>query len=267
MIRRWPLLVVLIALTAMMMAPDTITIDLPHRLAPPGSDHWLGTDELGRDVLARLLAGGRVSLAVALSTTLLATLLGSVVGITAGWRGGGWDGVLMRLTDGLMTLPLLPLLIVLAALDPKQWGLPADLAQSQFFAIARLVVVLALTSWTGVARLTRGQTLSLKSRDHVRAAQALGVPPVTLVRRHVLPHLASPLLVAASSALGSIILTESALSFLGLGIRPPTPSWGNMLSGAMDMVWTSPLLALWPGLAIFLCVLAVSRLGDSLSCN
>ena len=263
MMRFWPLYLLLAVLVLPGLMGDTAAIDLAHRLAPPSPDHWLGTDELGRDVLARLLAGGRVSLTVAMLTTLLATALGLAVGLLAGWRGGWWQAILMSLTDGMMALPMLPLLIVLAALDPKQWGISADLAQSPGFAIARLVLVLALTGWSGIARLTHGQTLALKARDHVRAAQALGVPPVTLVLRHIVPHLASPLRVAASSALGSIILTESALSFLGLGIRPPMASWGNMLSGAMDVVWTSPLQAFWPGLAIFLCVLIANRL----SCN
>ena len=243
-------------------APNAI--DLPHRLQAPNAAHWLGTDELGRDVLARLLAGGRISLTVALCTTVLSAATGCAIGLWAGWRGGFWDALLMRLTDGMMALPLLPLLIVLAALDPKRLGLSALWENSEAFAVARLIVILAVVGWTATARLVRVQTQSLKARDHVRAAIALGVSAPRILGRHVLPHLRPALLVAASSSMGSVILTESALSFLGLGVRPPMASWGNMLSGAMDVVWTAPLLTLWPGLAVFLTVLAFSRLGDSL---
>ena len=247
------------------LAADPAAIDLGNRLAAPNMLHWLGTDELGRDVLARLLAGGRISLAVAAATAVLATLIGLTVGLLAGWKGGIWDAALMRLTDGMISLPLLPLLIVLAAVDPAHLGVPDQLAVSEGFAILRLIVIIALVGWTTIARLVRAQTLSLKARDHVRAAIALGVSPMRIVVRHILPHVTSPLLVAATTSMGGIILTESALSFLGLGVRPPVASWGNMLSGAMDLVWSAPLLALWPGLAIFLTVLAVSLLGDGIS--
>ena len=247
------------------VVPDIAPIDLPSRLAPPGGLHVLGTDELGRDLLDRLLAGGRVSLAVALATALLASGIGAAIGLAAGWLGGRWDDALMRLTDGLMALPLLPLLIVLAAIDPTRLGLSADMAVSESVSIVRLILIIALVGWTGTARLVRAQTLSVKARDHVRAAVALGVPPVRIILRHIAPQVASPVLVAGTVSVGSIILMESALSFLGLGIRPPVASWGNMLSGAMDVVWSSPLLALWPGLAIFLTVLSVSILGDGLN--
>ena len=247
------------------LAPDAEGIDLAHRLAAPDQSHWLGTDELGRDVLARLLAGGRISLAVAGITAVLAALLGTAIGLLSGWKGGFWDAALMRLTDGIMALPLLPLLIVLAALDPKRLGVPLQLTQSEGFAIARLIAIIALVGWTTSARLVRAQTLALKARDHVRAAIALGVSPTRIVLRHILPLIRSPLLVAMTTSMGIIILTESALSFLGLGIRPPMASWGNMLSNAMDLVWSAPLLALWPGLAIFMTVFAISLLGDGIN--
>lgn len=244
---------------------DSTAIDLAHRLASPNPHHWLGTDELGRDVLSRLLAGGRISLSVALWTAVLAALLGGFIGLLAGWRGGLWDAALMRLTDGVISLPLLPLLIVLAAVDPIRLGIPAAWAGSEVFAIIRLIVIIALVGWTTVSRLVRAQTLTVKARDHVRAAIALGVSPTRIVLRHILPHVTSPMLVATTMSMGGIILTESALSFLGLGVRPPIASWGNMLSGAMDLVWSAPLLALWPGLAIFLTVLGISLLGDGLN--
>ena len=246
-------------------AQDSTAIDLSHRLLPPGHDHLLGTDELGRDVLSRLLAGGRISLTVALCTAALAALLGTLVGLLAGWRGGLWDALLMRLTDGVISLPLLPLLIVLAAIDPIRLGVSSTLVGSEGFAIMRLIVIIALVGWTTVSRLVRAQTLTVKARDHVRAAVALGVLPHRIVLRHILPHVSSPILVATTMSMGGIILTESALSFLGLGVRPPIASWGNMLSGAMELVWSAPSLALWPGLAIFLTVLAISLLGDGLN--
>jgi len=249
------------------VGPEPAAIDLTQRLSAPGLLHPLGCDELGRDELARLLVGGRVSLAVAVATAVLAAFLGSIAGLAAGWAGGWMDAVLMRLTDGVIALPLLPLLIVLAALDPVRLGVPAQMAASEEFAIARLILIIALVGWTTVARLVRAQTLTIKARDHVRAAVALGVAPARIVIRHVLPYVLSPLLVAATASMSGIILTESALSFLGLGVRPPVASWGNMLSGAMDQVWSAPLLALWPGLAIFLTVLTVSLLGDGLDRN
>ncbi|MDA8231540.1 MAG: ABC transporter permease [Magnetospirillum sp.] len=246
------------------MLPEPDAIDLYARLEPPTLGHLLGTDELGRDVLARLLAGGRISLMVAGATALLAATIGTAVGLTAGYFGGRADAVLMRVTDGVMALPLLPLLVVLAAVDPAKLGLPGDSDASEAVAVGRIVVIIALVGWTTVARLVRGATLSLRARDHVRAAIAMGAGPWRIMVRHILPEVASPMVVAATLSVGNIILLESALSFLGLGVQPPLASWGNMLTGAMDEVWTAPLLALWPGLGIFLAVLAFNLLGEGL---
>ena len=246
-------------------AQDPTVLNLAGRLTTPSPNHWLGTDELGRDVLAQVLAGARVSLSIALATSLVSAIIGTAIGLAAGWLGGSWDQALMRLTDGVMALPLLPLLIVLAAVDPKHFGIDPAVASSESFAILRLIVIIALVGWTSVARLVRAQTMSVKSRDHVRAAIALGASPWRIVRVHILPHVAQPMVVASTSNVASVILMESALSFLGLGVRPPVTSWGNMLSGAMDMVWSAPLLALWPGLAIFAAVLWFSLLGDGLN--
>jgi peptide/nickel transport system permease protein len=224
----------------------------------------LGTDELGRDVLARLLAGGRVSLAVAAATAALAAAIGTAVGLSAGFAGGRLDALLMRLTDAVMALPLLPLLVVLAAIDPAQLGLSAEIQETEAFVIGRMAVIIALVGWTTVARLVRASTMAARARDYVRAAEAMGVPPLRIMLRHVLPNVASPLVVAATLSVGNIILVESALSFLGLGVRAPLASWGNMLTGAMDQVWSAPLLALWPGIAIFLTVLAFNLVGEGL---
>ncbi len=253
-----------LALAAPWIAPSPEALDLMARMAPPSAAHPLGTDELGRDILARLLHGGRVSLAVAGTTALLAALIGTAVGLWAGYHGGRADAILMRLTDGVMALPLLPLLIVLAAVDPAKLGLEPQAANSEAFAIGRIVAIIALVGWTTVARLVRAQTLSVKARDYVRAAVAVGATPGRIMLRHILPNVASPVVVATTLSVGNIILIESALSFLGLGIRPPLASWGNMLTGAMTAIHSAPQLALWPGLAIFLTVLAFNLLGDGL---
>jgi len=252
------------AILAPWLAPDPESLDLAAMLAAPSLAHPLGTDELGRDVASRLLHGGRVSLAVAAATALLAGLTGTALGLLSGYGGGRLDAVLMRLTDGVMALPLLPLLIVLAALDPAKLGLAPDLLHSEAFAVGRIVVIVALVGWTQVARLVRAQTLAVKARDHVRAARAIGAGPVRIMLRHILPHVASPVLVATTLSVGHIILIESALSFLGLGVQPPLASWGNMLTGAIGTIWTSPAAALWPGLAILLTVLACNLAGDGL---
>ncbi|CAA7627986.1 Oligopeptide transport system permease protein AppC [Candidatus Terasakiella magnetica] len=246
------------------LLPDPEAMDLGARFAPLSAEHWLGADELGRDIAARLLQGGRVSLAVAAATALLAALLGTLVGLVAGYYGGLADATLMRLTDGVMALPLLPLLIVLAAADPAKLGIAPETLASESFAVVRLVVIIGCVGWTTVARLVRASTLSVRSRDYVRAAVAVGAGPGRIMLRHVLPNVASPMVVATTLSVGNIILIESALSFLGLGIRPPLASWGNMLTGAMDVVWSAPVLAVWPGAAIFLTVLAFNLLGDGL---
>lgn len=245
--------------------PDAV--DLLARLEPPSAAHPLGTDELGRDMLLRLLQGGRVSLAVGLGGALLAALVGTTVGLAAGCAGGAVDALLMRLTDAVIALPLLPILIVLAAVDPGKLGLglgggggvPAEIA-----GVLRIVVVVALFGWTTTARLVRAAVLSLRGREFVLAARALGAGPWRLLRRHLLPNALTPLIVATSLAIGQAILAESVLSFLGLGVQPPAASWGNMLTGAQELLLEAPRLALWPGLLIFLTVLAFNLLGDAL---
>lgn len=252
------------AVLAPWLLPDPEAMDLTALFAPPSAAHWLGTDELGRDVLARLAHGGRISLAVAAATAVLAAVIGTALGLWAGYHGGLVDAALMRFTDGVMALPLLPLLIVLAAIDPAKLGVPPEAMGGEGFAILRIVLIIGAVGWTTVARLVRAQTLSVKARDYVRAATAIGAGPRRIMRRHILPNVASPIVVATTLSVGNIVLIESALSFLGLGIRPPLASWGNMLTGAMNVVWSAPEQALWPGLAIFLTVLACNLLGDGL---
>ncbi len=243
---------------------DPTMTDLLARFEPPSARHWFGTDELGRDLFQRLLDGGRVSLLVGFAGAMLSAVLGAVVGVVSGYLGGRLDNFLMRLTDGVIALPMLPLLIVLAAIDPAKVGIPREIAQSETFSLYRIVVIVALTGWTTVARLVRAETLSLKARDFARAARALGARPVRIMFRHILPNTAGSLIVATSMSIGALILLESTLSFLGLGTQPPAASWGNMLTGAQELLQEAPLLALWPGLLIFLTVIAFNFVGDGL---
>ena len=251
-------------LVAMLLGVDASAVDLLNRFAPPSAQHPLGTDELGRDVLVRLLQGGRVSLFVGLSGAIAAALVGTTIGLAAGYLGGRTDAVLMRFTDAVIALPLLPLLVVLAAVDLGKLGLPEDLIRGEGTSLWRILAIVVLVGWTGTARLVRGATLSVRERDFVRAAVAMGAGPVTIMRRHVLPNALSPVIVATTLSIGNVILVESVLSFLGLGIQPPLPSWGNMLTGAQELIWQAPSLALWPGLLIFLTVMAFNFLGDGL---
>lgn len=251
-------------LLARLMGIDPGDVDLYHRLAGPSLAHPLGTDEIGRDLLLRLLEGGRISLLVGIVAAIAAAGFGTAIGLLAGYRGGRLDAALMRLTDGMIALPLLPLLVVLAALDLKKLGVPASLADSEAVSLYRIIILVALVGWTTVARLVRGTTLALKARDFVRAAVALGARPSRVMLVHILPNLASPIIVATSLAVGEIILLESVLSFLGLGVAPPIASWGNMLTGAQETIALAPQLALYPGLLIFLTVIACNFLGDGL---
>ncbi len=243
-------------------APDAV--DLLRRLAPSSAGHPLGTDALGRDLLVRLLYAGRISLGLGLAVALLAAIIGTGIGLAAGYVGGRWDEFLMRATDGVIALPLLPLLIVLAAVDPAKLGLAPEFTASPVYAVGRIGILIALVGWTTVARLVRGAALSLKEREFVRAAQALGASPARIMLRHILPNLMRPLIVAVTLSVGNIILLESVLSFLGFGVMPPSPSWGNMLTGAEDLIAAAPLQAVWPGLAIFATVMACNLLGDGL---
>ena len=237
------------------------TIDLLARLSGPSWAHPIGTDELGRDLLLRLLQGARVSLFVGLAAALVTTVIGAVLGLAAGYFGGWLDAVLMRITDFVIALPLLPLLIVMAAADLSRLGLDADRPEH---ATLRIILILALVGWTTVARLARGSALVVREREYVQAARALGTGPAAILLRHVLPNSLSPIVVAATLSVGNLILTESVLSFLGLGIQPPLASWGGMLTGAQAMIRDAPQLAIWPGLLIFVTVVAFNVLGDGI---
>ena len=243
---------------------DANAADLFLRMQPPSAAHPLGTDELGRDLLSRLLYGGRVSLGVGLVAAILSAIIGTAIGLVAGYSGGYVDRILMRFNDAVIALPLLPLLIVLAAVDLGKLGLPASIVQSENVSLYRIVVIVTLFGWNTVARLVRAETLALRQREFVRAAVALGTPPRSIMWRHILPNAVSPIIVATTLSIGHIILFESTLSFLGLGIQPPAASWGNMLTNAQEVIWSAPELAVWPGLLIFLTVMAFNFLGDGL---
>jgi peptide/nickel transport system permease protein len=234
---------------------DPAAVDLLSRFQPPSAAHPLGTDEAGRDLLLRLLEGGRVSLAIGVTIALAAAVIGTVIGLIAGYFGERLDAPLMRFTDGIIALPLLPLLIVLAAVDLRKLGFAPGFVESTSADFWRIAAIISLIGWTTVARLVRGSTLSLREREFVRAAQALGASPLRIILVHILPNVTGPLVV---------ILLESVLSFLGLGIQPPLASWGGMLTNAQELIWSSPALAVWPGSCIFITVICCNLLGDGL---
>jgi peptide/nickel transport system permease protein len=243
---------------------DLNGVDLLDRLAGPSPSHPLGTDELGRDVLIRLLAGGRVSLTIGIAAALAAAAIGTLVGLIAGYLGGWTDRALMRVTDAIIALPLLPLLIVLAALDLGKLGVPPALARSDDISLLRIVALAVLVGWTTAARLVRSATLVTRNRDFVRAARSLGAGVPHILWTHILPNVLAPLVVATTLSVGDVILLESVLSFLGLGIQPPLASWGTMLSNAQELITSAPLLAIYPGAMIFLTVIACNLFGDAL---
>ena len=258
------LLAILAPVFNLLLGFDVTAVDLLARLAPPSLTHPLGTDELGRDLFLRLLDGGRVSLSVGILAALVAAVIGTAIGLLAGYFGGRLDRLLMRLTDGVIALPLLPLLIVLAAVDLGKVGLPQAIVNDPDISLYRIVMIIALVGWTTVARLVRGATLSLRERDFVLAAIAQGASSLRIMTVHILPNAVSPIVVATTLSVGNVILLESVLSFLGLGIQPPAASWGNMLTNAQETIWSAPMLAFYPGLLIFVTVIAFNFLGDGL---
>jgi peptide/nickel transport system permease protein len=220
------------------------------RLTPPGERFLLGTDQSGRDVLARLLFGGQISLLVGFLAAGLSIVLGASLGAIAGYARGWADAVIMRIADGMLSIPIFFLVLVVLA--------------SFGSTLPNLVVTIGLASWMTTARVVRGEVLRAGTLDFVLAARALGASGARVLLRHALPQALPSTIVAATLGVAQAILTESALSYLGLGVQPPTPSWGNMLSDAQSYVFSAPLLALWPGLAILLTVLSFNFLGESL---
>jgi peptide/nickel transport system permease protein len=225
-------------------------IDLDSVKQPPSFTHWMGTDDLGRDVFTRMLFGGRVSILIGLLSAVVGTLLGTLIGASAGYRGGAIDNLLMRITDVAYAIPSLPLLIILSAYSRA--------------ALVSMVLIIGLLSWMTTARVVRSQVLSIREMDYVEAARSMGATDLRILARHIIPNALGPILVGATLAVGNAIMIESSLSFLGLGVQPPTPTWGNMLMDSQATMATKPWLTLFPGLAILLVVLAVNFIGDAL---
>lgn len=250
------LVVAVLVVPALARDPSRIDDVLARRLVPPlardahGALHLLGTDRFGRDLLVRMLLAGRLSLLVGVVGAVLSSALGTLAGAVAAWRGGVVDRGIMAAADLLLALPRLVLLLVGVAL--WQPGLTT------------ILVVLVTTGWMGVARLVRAEVVAVRARAYVPAAHALGASEMRVLFRHVLPNAIGPAIVATTLGVGNAILLESGLSFLGLGIQPPAPSWGNMISGGRDLLVVAPWVALAPGIALVLTVLATSVLGDAL---
>ena len=239
-----------VSLAGLLFEPDIRRLDLEGAFATPSADFWLGQDELGRSQLARLTYGARISLSVALAVTLLSALIGIFIGALAGWQGGWVDHLLVRLIDIFMAFPGILLAIALAGiLGPG---------------ISNLVIALSVVGWVGFARLTRAQVLALKHREHIQAAQSMGVKTAPIIRRHLLPLIAAPLIVEATSAMASIIIAEAGLSFLGIGIQPPQASWGAMIRDGSRYLLIAPHMVLVPGIALASLVYAINALGDQL---
>jgi peptide/nickel transport system permease protein len=245
------ILMVLAAVFAGSIAPyGENEIDLFNITAPPSNAHLLGTDELGRDELSRLFYGGRISLLVGVATALLATAIGIVVGAVAGYYGGWLDAALMRFVDVMLAFPAIFLLLILFSIvGSSVWS---------------VIVFLGLFSWMWLARIIRGEFMSLKQRDFVEAARSIGVPDGRLIVRHLLPNVTAAIIVSLTLDVAYAMLAEAALSFLGFGVPPGTPTWGNMLNAARPNFTTAPLLAIAPGLTLTIAVLAINFVGDGL---
>jgi peptide/nickel transport system permease protein len=234
----------------LLSAYDFDAIDLAAIRHPPTWGHWMGTDDLGRDLFTRVLYGGRVSILIGVLSAVIGTGLGSLVGAGAGFYGGRTDNILMRITDVAYSIPTLPLLIVLASYTQAT--------------ASSMALIIGLLSWMTTARVVRGEVLSIKQMAYVEAARSLGASNARLILHHVLPNTVGPIVVSATLAVGNAIIVESSLSFLGLGVQPPIPTWGNMLFDSQSTMATKPWIAIFPGLAILVVVLAVNFIGDGL---
>lgn len=229
---------------------EPLKIDVSAILMPPSLSHPLGTDMLGRDVLSRLIFGARISLKVGLVAIGIATLIGTLLGAIAGYYGRWIDAIIMRFVDIMLCFPSFFLILaVIAFLEPSIWN---------------IMIVIGLTGWMGVTRLVRAEFLSLKERDFVLAARGLGASDIRIIFKHIMPNAMAPVLVSATLGIPGAILTEAALSFLGIGVQPPTPSWGNMLTAGKDNLDIAWWLSVFPGLAILLTVLAYNLLGEGI---
>jgi peptide/nickel transport system permease protein len=245
------LLLLIISLLAPWLAPfDPGKIDLTNVLASPSMKHFFGTDQLGRDVLSRMIWGARISLKVGFVATGVAIIIGTILGALAGYYGGWVDSVIMRFVDIMLCFPTFFLILaVIAFLEPSIWN---------------IMIIIGLTGWMGVTRLVRADFISLRERDFVKAARAIGAGDMRIIFLHILPNAMASILVAATLGIAGAILTESALSFLGIGVQPPTPSWGNILTAGKDNIDIAWWLSLYPGLAILITVVGYNLLGEGI---
>jgi len=243
-------LLVLAILAPAISRYDPAVTNLTVRLKSPCFAHPLGTDELGRDTLTRMLYGSRISLSVGLIAVLISIVIGTLFGLLAGWYGGWVDSVIMRLVDIVLCFPsFFLILMVIAFVGPN---------------ITNIMIVIGATSWPGLARLVRGEILSIREREFISATRLLGLSNWRIMLVHILPNVISPILISATLGVGAAILTESGLSFLGLGVQPPTASWGNMITSGKDYITFAWWLTAFPGLAILTAVLAFNMLGEGL---
>ena len=245
------LVLAIMAVAAPLVSPhDPHKVDIKRILEPPSARHWLGTDQVGRDVLSRMLYGARVSLAVGFVSVGIATAIGIALGAAAGYHGGAVDAAVMRLVDLMLVFPRFFLLLaVLAFLKPSIWTIMA---------------VIGVTGWMGVARLVRAEFLALKEREFVIWSQSIGASALRIIWRHILPNAMAPVLVAMTLGIPAAILTESGLSFLGLGVRPPYATWGNILNDGKEVIELAWWLSVYPGLAILVSVLSYNLLGEGI---
>jgi peptide/nickel transport system permease protein len=241
----------IVSLLAPWLAPfDPTAIDLKNILQPPSAQHWFGTDPLGRDVMSRMIWGAQISLKVGFVSTGIAILIGAILGSVAGYYGRGVDAVIMRFVDIMLCFPTFFLILaVIAFLEPSIWN---------------IMIIIGATGWMGITRLVRADFISLKERDFVQAARVIGASDARIIFIHVLPNCMASVLVAATLGVAGAILTESALSFLGIGVQPPTPSWGNILTAGKDNIDIAWWLSLYPGLAILVTVLGYNMLGEGI---
>ncbi len=254
------LIVVAVFIGPFLWTIDPTYIDIRARNGSPSWEHPFGTDQLGRDMLARMMAGGQVSMAVGITAMLLALSLGTLIGVSAGYF-RRLDNILMRLTDLFLALPLLPLLLVMVMLFRQPLS-TAFGPETGIFIL--MVTAIGITSWMPTARIVRGDVLAVKEREFILAARSIGTPDNKMILRHVLPNVMSPIMVSATLGIANAIITESALSFLGLGFPPDFPTWGRLLFDATDYLQQYPERVFWPGLAISLTVLSVNYFGDGL---
>jgi peptide/nickel transport system permease protein len=251
--------IVLSAILAPLSPYDPLVSDLSSRLQPPSLEHPFGTDALGRDLLTRCLYGGRVSLSVGFLVVLITLLLGIPVGAVAGFFGGWIDNVLMRITDAALALPALMVLILLSAMTRE-----VDVPFFERNNVLTIALVIGVLSWMSVARLVRASFLTIKETEFITAAHCLGTANTRIMVRHILPNAVGPIIVESTLEMGYAIMEEAGLSFLGFGIMPPTPSWGNLLNDAWEHMTKHPWLAFFPGLMIFLTIISINYIGDGL---